>query len=450
MEFIWNLTAFIITIGVLITAHEFGHYFIARQCGVHIERFSIGFGKILWRKFNKHNTEFIIAMIPLGGYVKMMDEHTSIIPPEFRNMAFNNKKIWQRTAIIIAGPIANFLLAVIVYCLVYMIGTQSTKPIIEDIKPGSIAEFAKLTPKMEIISIDDIDTPNWNTVRLALIAKIGNSKIKTKILVEGSKKPLTKIINLKHWNFDPEKQDPIISIGIMPISSKTNNIIKKIKIGTAGDRSGLIPNDKIINVNGKNLNNWNTINNIIYNNPNIPLLLKIERNKKIIFLTLTPDIKKEQNNKQVGFAGIEFLVKPLENKYKIIEQYEPFLAFYKSIKKTWQLIKITVNMISKLCIGDIKLNNLNGPISIAKGAGVSAELGLVYYLMFIALISINLGVVNLFPLSVLDGGQLFFLLIEKIKGKPVSAKIQNISFKISILILIILMTLALFNDLSRF
>ncbi|MEQ4641076.1 MULTISPECIES: sigma E protease regulator RseP [Providencia] len=450
MGFIWSLAAFIIAIGVLITVHEFGHYWVARRCGVYVERFSIGFGKTLWRKVDKHGTEFVLAIIPLGGYVKMLDERVGEVAPERRHQAFNNKTVGQRAAIISAGPIANFLLAIVVYWIVFMIGVPSVKPVIEDVKPGSIAAIANFEPKMELKSIDGIETPDWNSVRLALVGKIGDHELTAQVLPSGYNEPMTKTVDLTTWQFDPEKQDPILSLGMMPVSAKIDPVIQKVTEGLAGERAGLQKGDRIVSVNGEVLGLWNPVTRIIRNNPGVPLKLEVQRSQQLVSLTLTPDSQDGQRGEKIGFAGVELSVLPLADEYKMVQQYGPFSAFYQASDKTWQLMKLTVNMMGKLVVGDVKLNNLSGPISIAKGAGVSAESGLVYYLMFIALISVNLGIINLFPLPVLDGGHLLFLLIEKIKGSPVSERVQDFSFRIGAMALILLMGLALFNDFSRF
>ncbi|MGO2306444.1 MAG: sigma E protease regulator RseP [Providencia sp.] len=450
MGFIWSLAAFIIAIGVLITVHEFGHFWIARRCGVYVERFSIGFGKTLWRKVDRHGTEFVLALIPLGGYVKMLDERAGDVAPERRHLAFNNKTVGQRAAIISAGPIANFLLAIVVYWIVFMIGVPSVRPIIEDVKPGSIAAAANFTPKMELKSIDGIETPDWNSVRLALVGKIGDREFTAQVLPQGYNESITETVDLTAWQFDPEKQDPILSIGIMPVSARIDPVIQKVTPGLAGDRAGLMPGDRIVSVNGEKLGLWDPVTRIIRSNPGTLLKLDVERNQQLISLVLTPDSQNGQGGEKIGFAGVELSVLPLAEEYRMVQQYGPFAAFYQASDKTWQLMKLTVNMMGKLVVGDVKLNNLSGPISIAKGAGVSAESGLVYYLMFIALISVNLGIINLFPLPVLDGGHLLFLLIEKIKGSPVSERVQDFSFRIGAMALILLMGLALFNDFSRF
>ncbi|SPZ18448.1 Regulator of sigma E protease [Providencia rettgeri] len=380
----------------------------------------------------------------------MLDERVGSVSPERRHQAFNNKTVGQRAAIIGAGPIANFLLAIVVYWIVFMIGVPSVKPVIEDVKPGSIAAIANFEPKMELKSIDGIETPDWNSVRLALVGKIGDRELTAQVLPSGYNEPITKTVDLTTWQFDPEKQDPILSVGIMPVSARIDPVIQKVTQGLAGERAGLQKGDRIVSVNGEVLGLWDPVTRIIRNNPGVPLKLEVQRSQQLISLTLTPDSQDGPRGEKIGFAGVELSVLPLADEYKMVQQYGPFSAFYQASDKTWQLMKLTVNMMGKLVVGDVKLNNLSGPISIAKGAGVSAESGLVYYLMFIALISVNLGIINLFPLPVLDGGHLLFLLIEKIKGSPVSERVQDFSFRIGAMALILLMGLALFNDFSRF
>ncbi len=449
MEFFWSLATFIIALGVLIIAHEFGHFLVARCCGIYVERFSIGFGKTLWSKVDRYGTEFVIALIPLGGYIKMLDERVAPVAPERRHLAFNNKTIGQCAAVVTAGPIANFLLAIFIYWLVFIIGIPSVRPVIEDIQSNSIAEQANISPGMELKSIDGIETPDWNAVRFALISKIGDKELNWKVLPIGNSIPIKKLINLKEWNFDPETQDPVLSLGIMPVSARQDPVVCNIKPGSAAALSGLQIGDRIVKVGKKIIDLWYPFAYVVQQNPNVSLLLTIERQAEQQQLTLTPEVKTIAKGRQIGFAGLELSVIPLADEYKITQKYGPFYALYHAIDKTWQLMKLTVSMIGKLVTGDIKLTNLSGPLSIAKGASVSAESGLVYYLMFIALISINLGVINLFPLPVLDGGHLFFLLIKKIKGEAVSKRVQDFSYRIGAIVLILLMGLALFNDFSR-
>ncbi|WP_367680358.1 sigma E protease regulator RseP [Candidatus Fukatsuia anoeciicola] len=450
IHILWNLGAFIFALGILITFHEFGHFWVARRCGVKVECFSIGFGRPIWQYIDSQGTKYIIALIPLGGYVKMLDK--SIISPklEFCCQTFNNKTILQRTAIISAGPIANFIFAIFAYWLVFIISIPSIRPIIGSVLNNSIAAQAHILPGMELKTIDNKEIQDWNAIRLALLGKIGDDQVQIGVVYPGSNGVVQKILDLKQWKFEADKQDPIITLGIFPLDPQTQPILAGVQSGSAAQKAGLQIGDRIVKVNHQLINNWSLFINLIRNNPNKPLVLEIKRKKIPLFLILTPDIIPGDIIPTQGFAGVVPQIIPLAQEYKIIHQYNLLSALYHAFKQTWQLTKLTVNILGKLITGDVKLNNLSGPISIAKGAGASAQHGFIYYLMFLALISVNLGIINLSPLPGLDGGHLFFLMIEKIKGKPLSERVQDVSFRIGSILLMLLMGLALFNDLSRF
>ncbi|MDN0125030.1 sigma E protease regulator RseP [Yersinia aleksiciae] len=456
MSILWSLAAFIIALGILITVHEFGHFWVARRCGVRVERFSIGFGKALWRRTDRQGTEYVIALIPLGGYVKMLDERVEAVSPELRHQSFNNKTVLQRAAIVSAGPIANFLFAVIAYWLVFIIGVPSVRPVVGDISPQSIAAQANISPGMELKSVDGIETPDWDSVRLALVSKIGDKQTQVGVApfssgsdTSGAANIVQKTLDLRQWQFEPDKQDPVVALGIIPRGPQIESVLAEVQPGSAAQKAGLQAGDRIVKVGGQSLDRWQTFVLQVRDNPGKPLVLDIERGSTPLSLTLIPDTKSVGENRSEGFAGVVPKVIPLPDEYRTIRQYGPFTALYQAGDKTWQLMRLTVNMLGKLITGDVKLNNLSGPISIAQGAGVSAEYGLVYYLMFLALISVNLGIINLFPLPVLDGGHLLFLAIEKLKGGPVSERVQDFSYRIGSILLVLLMGLALFNDFSR-
>ncbi|WON75982.1 sigma E protease regulator RseP [Serratia sp. UGAL515B_01] len=446
---LWNLVAFIIALGILITVHEFGHFWVARRCGVLVERFSIGFGRALWRRTDRQGTEFVIAMIPLGGYVKMLDERVETVAPEIRHQAFNNKTVWQRAAIVSAGPIANFLFAIFAYWIVFVIGVPSFRPIIGEIVPQSIAAKAEISAGMELKSVDGIETPDWESVRLALVSKIGDAQTEVGVSAFSASAVAKKILDLRQWSFEPDKEDPVRSLGMIPRGPQIESVLAEVQPGSAAQKAGLQAGDRIVKVDGELLGRWATLAKRIYNGPGQSLVLGIERNGAPLSLTLIPDTKPVGKDKVVGFAGIIPKVLPIPDEYKTIRQYGPFSALYEAGEKTWQLMRLTVSMLGKLITGDVKLNNLSGPISIAQGAGASAEGGFIYYVMFLALISVNLGIINLFPLPILDGGHLLFLAIEKLKGKPVSERVQDYSYRIGSILLVLLMGLALFNDFSR-
>jgi len=448
LSILWNLAAFIIALGVLITVHEFGHFWVARRCGVRVERFSIGFGKALWRRTDKQGTEFVIALIPLGGYVKMLDERVEPVIPELRHTAFNNKTVGQRAAVIAAGPVANFLFAIVAYWLVFIIGVPGVRPVIGEITPDSIAASAQITPGTELKAIDGIETPDWDAVRLQLVSKIGDAQTTVTVAPFGTDSRQTKTLDLHHWEFEPDREDPVASLGIQPRGPQIEPVLVQVQADSAASKAGLQAGDRIVKVDGQQLTQWMTFVTLVRDNPGTPLALDIERQGSPLSLTLIPDTK-PGSGKDEGFAGVVPKIIPLPDEYKTVRQYGPFSAIVEATDKTWQLMKLTVSMLGKLITGDVKLNNLSGPISIAQGAGMSAEFGLIYYLMFLALISVNLGIINLFPLPVLDGGHLLFLAIEKLKGGPVSERVQDFSYRIGSILLVLLMGLALFNDFSR-
>lgn len=448
LSILWNLAAFIIALGVLITVHEFGHFWVARRCGVRVERFSIGFGKALWRRRDKTGTEFVVALIPLGGYVKMLDERVEAVAFELRHQAFNNKTVAQRAAVIFAGPFANFVFAIFAWWLVFMMGVPGVRPIVDSVIPDSIAARAQIVPDTELKSVDGIETQDWEAVRMALIGKIGDHSARIGVASVGSQAVSEKTLDLSRWQFEPDRDDPVSSLGIYPRGPKVTTELAEVQSGSAAQKAGLQAGDRIVKVNGRLVKEWLSFVAAVRDNPGQKLQIEIERHGNPVSLTLTPG-SKAGATKAEGFAGVVPKVIPLPDAYKTVRQYGPLAALVQATEKTWQLTRLTVNMLGKLITGDVKLNNLSGPISIAQGAGASAGFGLIYYLMFLALISVNLGIINLFPLPVLDGGHLLFLAIEKLKGGPVSERVQDVSYRIGAVMLMLLMGLALFNDFSR-
>ncbi len=367
LSILWNLAAFIVALGVLITVHEFGHFWVARRCGVRVERFSIGFGKALWRRTDKQGTEFVIALIPLGGYVKMLDERVEPVIPELRHTAFNNKTIGQRAAVIAAGPVANFLFAIFAYWLVFIIGVPGVRPVVGEITPNSIAASAQIAPGMELKAVDGIETPDWDAVRLQLVDKIGDEQATVSVAPFGSDSRQQKTLDLRNWAFEPDKQDPVASLGIQPRGAQIESVLAEVQSGSAASKAGLQAGDRIVKVDGQAITQWMTFVTLVRDNPGKPLALEIERQGTPLSLTLIPDTK-PGSDKDEGFAGVVPKVIPLPDEYKTVRQYGPFDAVVEATGKTWQLMKLTVSMLGKLITGDVKLNNLSGPISIAQGA----------------------------------------------------------------------------------
>ncbi|PML79556.1 sigma E protease regulator RseP [Enterovibrio norvegicus] len=446
---LWNLCFFLIALGLLVAVHEFGHFWVARRCGVKVERFSIGFGKAIWQRVGKDGTEYTLAMIPLGGYVKMLDERVDDVLEAMKPHAFNNRPLWQRSAIVAAGPIANFLFAIFAYWLVMLIGVQAVKPVIGDVAPQSIAAQAGIEPGMELTQVSGIKTPDWESVNLQFISHIGDESMTLTAQPESNVGyEVTKTLDLSSWSFNPEKESALRTLGITPYSPEVTNVISQVVEGSAAERVGLLAGDELLTIDGQPIDDWMEVVTLIRNHPNMPVPLTVRRDGQEKAIALIPDAR-EQGDKQIGYAGFAPKMEPWPESYQITIQYGPLEAIPQAMDKTWQIVVLTANMIKKLFTGDVAVENLSGPISIAKGAGMTADFGLVYFLGFLALISVNLGIINLLPLPVLDGGHLLFFGIEAVTRRPVSERIQDVGYRVGSAIIVVLMAVALFNDFAR-
>lgn len=449
-ELLWNLSSFIIALGILVAVHEYGHFWVARRCGVIVEKFSIGFGKSLWSKTGKDGTEYSISMIPFGGYVKMLDERVDDVPEELKKHAFNNRPLWQRSAIVAAGPIANFLFAVVACWLAFMIGVTALKPVVGHVESNSIFSQAGIESGVELKFISGIKTSDWEAVNMAIVSHIGDETMSvTYSDNENIGVDVTKRLDLKDWAFDPEKDSPMLSLGFVPYRPALTLDVANVGASSAADNAGIMVNDRLYSINGKVLTEWQEVVDAIQANPNQAVALVVLRDGMKVSVSLTPDSKEIANGKIIGFAGVSPIYEAWPEGYRYEKQYGPVVALGKAIEKTGNIIDLTLTMTKKLFTGDVALNNLSGPISIAKGAGATAEYGLVSFLGFLALISVNLGIINLLPLPVLDGGHLLFFAIEGITRKPVSEKIQEIGYKVGTAMIMSLMAVALFNDFMR-
>ncbi|TMX32835.1 zinc metallopeptidase RseP [Vibrio rotiferianus] len=447
---LWNLVSFIVALGILVAVHEFGHFWVARRCGVKVEKFSIGFGKSIWSKVGKDGTEYSISMIPLGGYVKMVDSRIDDIPEHEKHLAFDQKPLWKRTSIVAAGPIFNFLFAIVAYWLVFLIGVPAVKPVIGEVTPNSIVAQAGIESGMELKSISGIKTPDWESVNMGLISHIGDDSV-TMTLSSANEvgSEVTRTLDIRDWNFDPETQSTMQSLGFKPYTPEIFTELAQVSEGGAAEKAGLQADDKIIAINGNKISKWEEVVEAIRSHPETPMELTVLRQGEEQSFTLTPGRRELANKQLVGFAGIAPKVAEWPESYRFELQFGVFESIGKAIDKTGQVIGLTISMLKKLIVGDVGLNNLSGPISIAKGAGATADYGLVYFLGFLALISVNLGIINLVPLPMLDGGHLLFFAIEAVIRRPVPEKVQEMGYKIGGAIIFSLMALALFNDFTR-
>ncbi|EGR4456737.1 sigma E protease regulator RseP [Vibrio cholerae] len=449
-DILWNFIAFIIALGILVAVHEFGHFWVARRCGVKVEKFSIGFGKSIWKRVGHDGTEYSISMIPLGGYVKMLDGRVDDVPAEQQSMAFDKQSLWKRSAIVSAGPIFNFLFAIFAYWLVFMIGVPAVKPVIGEVTPYSIAAQAGLEPGMEIKAVSGVNTPDWESVNMGLIGHIGDDSMTITVSsAEGVGLNEIKTINLRDWNFDPETESAMGTLGFKPFTPEISNQLTNVSAQGAGERAGLQVGDTVLQINGQAVEAWQQVVNAIQSHPNAPIAVVVERAGQQVELTLIPDSRELSQGKVIGFAGIAPKVAEWPQNYRFELQFGVFESLGKAVEKSGQVIDLTVSMLKKLLVGDVGLNNLSGPISIAKGAGTTADYGFVYFLGFLALISINLGIINLVPLPMLDGGHLLFFMIEAVIRRPVPEKVQEMGYRIGGAIIFSLMAVAIFNDFTR-
>jgi len=450
-DLLWNTASFVIALGILVTIHEYGHFWVARKNGVKVEKFSVGFGKALWRKKGKDGTEYVVALIPLGGYVKMLDERVDEVHPEDKDKTFNSKSVYRRIAIIAAGPLANFIFAAFAFYLMFLIGMPSIKPIVGSITQNSIAQIAQLSENSEIISVAGKKTRDWQDVNLALIGEIGSDSIEFKTKDNDSQYVTTRRLNTENWQFSPDKVSAIASLGITPYRPTIYNELANVADNSPAKKAGMKIGDKLIAINNHSINDdWLTFAKEIKKYPAQQVTITIIRHGEQQEINVTPSANKSAKEGEFyGYLGVSPKVDSWPEQYQIDISYGPIDAIKQSVIRTWELSALTFNMIGKLITGDVSVKNLSGPIGIAQGAGNSAGHGFVYFLGFLALISINLGIINLLPLPVLDGGHLLYYLIELLTGKEVPEKVQEAGFKFGAVVLLMLMATGLFNDFSR-
>lgn len=450
---LWNLGAFIVALSILVAVHEFGHFWVARLCGVKVHRFSIGFGKVLFKWFDKKGTEFAVAAIPLGGYVKMLDGRIDKLSAEDEAFAFDKKNVWQRIAIVSAGPVANFILAIIAFFFMYMIGVNSAKPIIERTQFDSPMSVLQGEKHFQVVAINDQTVEDWDALNLALVNQIGENQFNITIqplkdnngkLESEPAKHFT--VSLQDWQFDPKTESIIRSLGFIPYTPAIYLEVGQLVAGGAADKAGLQIGDKLLSINGEKLNNWQQFVELIQQNAKQTLQLEIERGTITQIVALTPAARRLESEFVQGYIGVSPAMEAYPEEYRVKLQFGPFAALDRAIGQTGLLTKLTFNTIIKLVSGDISVKNLSGPVAIAKGAGMSANYGIEYFLGFLALISVNLGLMNLIPLPILDGGHLLYYFVEVVTGKAVSERVQEIGFKIGGAILITLMLIAILND----
>ncbi len=451
MSITYTILSFVIALGILITFHEFGHYLIARWNNVKVLRFCVGFGQPIFRKrWGKDQTEWVIAAIPLGGYVKMLDENEGKVAPEDLPRAFNRQPVTRRFAIVAAGPIANFLFAVVLYWLLFILGVSGMKAVLGPVEPETPAAYAKFEAGETIVSIENEAIASWQDARWTLlryaIDQTANIKIQT---INKNGEINWRYLDLSQIDPDKLNENLLAVIGLNSYQPTVEPVIAEVVTGGVGHHVGLMAGDEILAIDSDEIKTWSELVQKIRANPGRMLEIEILRNDRVITFDITPEVTIE-NGKQVGRIGIAPVINQAEFEELIITiSYPPAIAIQKAIVKTWETTVLTLQMLSKMITGDVSWKNISGPISIADYAGQSAQMGLVSYLAFLALISVSIGVLNLLPIPILDGGHLMYYLIEMVKGTPLSDKAVLMGQKIGLAMLLTLMTFAIYNDISR-
>jgi regulator of sigma E protease len=450
LDFLQIIISFIVAISILIAVHEFGHFWIARKLGVKVLRYSIGFGKPIWSKISKiDGTEYVIASIPLGGYVKMLDEREGEVKQEERHRAFNNQSVIKRFAIVFAGPAFNFIFAISAYWLMFVIGVTGVKPIIGEVIENTPAAYAEFSRGEEIVSIDGKQTPIWDVAMQALLpGMIQHRSLDVEVVTEQG---LTtkKLIDFSKVKQEVEPETFFKIIGFYPWRPAIKAVVGQVLENSPAEKAGLQKNDKIVSINGKTIKDWYALVDFVSTRAQQQLRLTILREGQSLEKVLVTGIAKVEG-KEVGRIGIG----PAETgKYPedmtVLYQYGVLGAIGQSIENTWDNSTLMLNMLWKILTGEVSLKNLSGPINIAVYAGQSASAGIARFLDFLAIVSISLGILNLLPIPILDGGHLMYYVVEMVKGRPVSEKTEELGQRIGIAILFMLMSLAFYNDILR-
>jgi len=446
-----TILSFIVTVGVLVVIHELGHYAVARLCGVKILRFSVGFGRPLWmRRFGPDRTEWALASVPLGGFVKMLDEREGEVPAAEQHRAFNRKSVGARIAIVLAGPCANFLLAVLLYWGLFIAGLPGMKPVLGDPPRDSPAAVAGLANGQTITEVAGEAAATWNDVRWVLLKEaVKRGRVPIEVESSGGGHA-TRELDLSGLSKDDLDRDFLGKLGIRPFRPQVPAQLGRVLPGSAAERAGLQAGDRVVRVGEKPIATWFDFTAEVSAHPGVPLAIGLDRQGHRITVNATPEPAGE-GDARIGRLGVE-AGPELKRAYESMNttvRYGPVEALPRAVQKVYDLSVFSLKMLGRMVIGEVSWKNLSGPITIADYAGQSAQLGWISYLGFLALVSVSLCVLNLLPIPLLDGGHLVYYLAEIVKGSPVSERTMEIGQRLGLALLLGLTFFAFYNDINR-
>lgn len=444
---ITTILSFILVFAIVVFVHEFGHFWVARRMGVRVLRFSLGFGPILWKRVDRHGTEFALAAIPLGGYVKMLDGREQTLKEEEIPYAFDHKSVGKRFAIVLAGPLFNFIFAILAFAVVMMAGVQKIIPIVAHVTEHSIAEQVGIQAGDEIVSVDGHQTRDWQSVYLSLMQRVGEQGT-VPVQVRGFPDQPIRDYALPLDVLQEKKKiepDPLAAWGITLGLPHIPPILGEVLPNSPAEKAGLIKDDNVIQIDDKPIHDWYQLVEIVRASPDKALLFTVQRKNEIVQKSVTPNME-EINGVKVGMIGIHLSPSAWPAEFARVHRENPLTALYSGVKNTWELSVLTFDIMGKMLRGLVGLENLAGPISIAQGAQQSVESGWMSFVTFLILLSVNLGVINLLPIPMLDGGHLLYYVLEFLRGKPVSENVQRVGLVIGLVLVLSLMLVGLHND----
>jgi regulator of sigma E protease len=450
--------AFILTLGLLVTVHEYGHFQVARWCGVKVLKFSIGFGKPLWtKKIGLDKTEFVLAAIPLGGFVKMLDEREfeqdAVSPDDYSEAqlkrAFNRQSVNKRIAIVLAGPMANLLLAIFLYWLLFMTGVVGMKPTLGEVPDSSPAATSNFVSGETIQKINGRDVSTWQEVSWFLLNEsLKNSSVEIQA-ISSNQEILTHQLSLSAINIDDVSKDTLTLLGLTVLQPNIAALVGDVVNGSPADLAGLKTNDLVLLIGNTQVKSWEDFVEVVRQHADIPLDMLVLRNSAEIKLTVRPDAEIE-NGKKVGRIGAALRIEQSElDRFFVTVHYSAIQSLVKATEKTWETAIFSLKMLGKMVSGQASWKGMSGPVTIAHYAGQSAGMGIKIFIGFLALISISIGVLNLLPIPVLDGGHLMYYMVEILTGKAVPESVMVVGQKIGFSMLGFMMVIAFYNDINR-